>query len=86
VATLPPHVQPRKGNEDSRKGRIRGKGKMADHALSSPNAGSSSGTSLIYDPKVRGIFYQVVTVALLVLFVWTVTNNTIHNLQKANIT
>ncbi|MGR6465690.1 amino acid ABC transporter permease [Rhizobium sp. PAMB 3182] len=58
---------------------------MADHALSSPNAGSSSGTSLIYDPKVRGIFYQVVTVALLVLFVWTVTNNTIHNLQKANI-
>lgn len=57
---------------------------MADHALSSVEAGSGK-ASLIYDPKVRGIFYQVLTVALVALFVWTITQNTIHNLQKANI-
>ncbi|MCO5733943.1 amino acid ABC transporter permease [Rhizobium sp. SSA_523] len=45
----------------------------------------SSTSSLIYDPKVRGIFYQVLTVALVALFVWTITQNTINNLAKANI-
>ncbi|MGE6740170.1 amino acid ABC transporter permease [Allorhizobium pseudoryzae] len=53
--------------------------------LAKPDTQRSSTSSLIYDPKVRGIFYQVLTVALVALFVWTVTQNTINNLAKANI-
>jgi general L-amino acid transport system permease protein len=59
---------------------------MAGMALNSETSDTRKrASSLINDPKVRGIFYQVLTLALLVLFVWTVTQNTIHNLQKANI-
>ncbi|MVA23349.1 amino acid ABC transporter permease [Agrobacterium vitis] len=58
---------------------------MANQNSSSSKTGSVSLTSLIYDPKVRGIFYQIITVMLLIAFIWTVANNTIHNLQKANI-
>lgn len=58
---------------------------MADNATSSSKAGSSGTSSLIYDPKVRGIFYQIVTLALVVLFIGIVVANTSHNLQKANI-
>lgn len=57
---------------------------MAGDALSSGKPRKSL-SSLIYDPQARGIFYQIATVALVALFVWLVTNNTIHNLQKANI-
>ncbi|MCE6073531.1 amino acid ABC transporter permease [Agrobacterium vitis] len=59
---------------------------MAIQDSSSSKTGSVSAASLIYDPKVRGIFYQVVTLVILVAFIWMVANNTIHNLQKANIT
>ncbi len=62
-----------------------GKVVMADHALSSTDGSSEGKVSLIYDPNARSIFYQVLTVVLLALFVWMVTQNTIHNLQKANI-
>jgi general L-amino acid transport system permease protein len=58
---------------------------MADNATSSSKAGKSGSSSLIYDPKVRGIFYQIVTLALVVLFIGIVVDNTVHNLQKANI-
>lgn len=58
---------------------------MADNATSSSKAGSSGTSSLIYDPKVRGIFYQIVTLAIVVLFIGIVVANTSHNLQKANI-
>ncbi|MCO6185962.1 amino acid ABC transporter permease [Rhizobium sp. L1K21] len=58
---------------------------MADHALGSVKPSSSGKVSLIYDPRARGIFYQVLTVFLVALFVFMVTQNTIHNLQKANI-
>lgn len=57
---------------------------MAGDALSTGKPRKSL-SSLIYDPQARGIFYQIVTVALVALFVWIVTNNTINNLQKANI-
>ncbi|MFD1744473.1 amino acid ABC transporter permease [Rhizobium helianthi] len=57
---------------------------MAGDALS-PGKPRKTLSSLIYDPQARGIFYQVVTAALVVLFVWIVTQNTIHNLQRANI-
>jgi general L-amino acid transport system permease protein len=58
---------------------------MADNATSSSKAGSPGTSSLIYDPKVRGIFYQIITLALVVLFIGIVVTNTSHNLQKANI-
>ncbi|KQZ99659.1 amino acid ABC transporter permease [Mesorhizobium sp. Root157] len=41
--------------------------------------------SLIYDPKVRGIVFQVVLVALLVMGVWWIVDNTIENLRRSNI-
>jgi general L-amino acid transport system permease protein len=50
-----------------------------------PESSSKSATSIINDPHMRGIFYQVVTLAILAFFVWMITSNTIHNLQRANI-
>jgi general L-amino acid transport system permease protein len=41
--------------------------------------------SLINDPRIRGIFYQIVVFAGLVAFVWWIVNNTIENLQRAHI-
>ncbi|HBF30087.1 amino acid ABC transporter permease [Rhizobium sp.] len=58
---------------------------MADHATSSSKAGSSGTSSLIYDPKVRGIVYQIVTLALVVLFIAFLVHNTLLNLQKNHI-
>jgi len=58
---------------------------MAIQDSSSSKTGSAGTASLIYDPKVRGLFYQVVTLLVLIAFIWAVANNTIHNLQKANI-
>ncbi|MAW86292.1 MAG: amino acid ABC transporter permease [Phyllobacteriaceae bacterium] len=45
----------------------------------------SSAASWFYDPRIRGIVYQVLVFAGLVAFVWWITNNTIENLQRANI-
>ncbi|SCX01841.1 MULTISPECIES: amino acid ABC transporter permease [Agrobacterium] len=58
---------------------------MAGNALQSQPSSAKSATSIIYDPKARSIFYQVVTVLLLVLFVWMIASNTVHNLQRSNI-
>ena len=41
--------------------------------------------SLINDPKIRGIFYQVVVFIAFVIFVWWIVDNTIENLQRAKI-
>jgi general L-amino acid transport system permease protein len=46
---------------------------------------SPAKASLIYDPRVRGIVFQVVVVALLVLGVWWIVDNTIANLRRSNI-
>lgn len=42
--------------------------------------------SLIYDPRVRGIVFQVVLVALLAAGIWWIVDNTIENLRRSNIT
>jgi general L-amino acid transport system permease protein len=44
-----------------------------------------SRASLINDPKVRGIFYQCLVVALLVAGVWWIVHNTIVNLANLHI-
>ncbi len=41
--------------------------------------------SLLYDPKVRGIAFQVILIVLLVLGVWWIADNTIENLRRSNI-
>lgn len=43
------------------------------------------GTSLLYDPRVRGIFYQVVVFGVVLAFVYWIVGNTMSNLQRANI-
>jgi general L-amino acid transport system permease protein len=42
--------------------------------------------SLIYDPRVRGIVFQIVLVALLAAGIWWIVDNTIENLRRSNIT
>lgn len=58
---------------------------MAGKTIQTGPSSASGATSIIYDPKARSIFYQVVTVVLLGLFIWIIASNTIHNLQRANI-
>ena len=41
--------------------------------------------SLIYDPRVRSIFFQVLIVVLLVLGIWWIVDNTTANLRRSNI-
>ncbi|OWO94722.1 amino acid ABC transporter permease [Rhizobium esperanzae] len=60
---------------------------MTHQALDSTRV-SRSGWSLqsaLYDPTIRGIFFQVLTIVLLVVFVWWVAHNTAVNLARANI-
>jgi general L-amino acid transport system permease protein len=38
-----------------------------------------------YDPKIRGIIFQVVLIGLLALGIWWIIGNTIENLQRSNI-
>lgn len=45
----------------------------------------SARVPLIYNPKVRGIFFQILLVTLLVLGVWWIVDNTIENLRRSNI-
>ncbi|QPC87352.1 ABC transporter permease subunit [Mesorhizobium sp. NBSH29] len=44
-----------------------------------------SRASLIYDPKVRGIVFQIVLVGLIAFGVWWIVDNTIENLRRSNI-
>lgn len=41
--------------------------------------------SAFYDPKIRGIFFQILTLVLLVAFIWWIVHNTAVNLARANI-
>ncbi|MGN6146335.1 MAG: amino acid ABC transporter permease [Mesorhizobium sp.] len=41
--------------------------------------------SLLYDPRVRGIVFQVVLVTLLALGIWWIVDNTIENLRRSHI-
>ncbi|MCB1487712.1 MAG: amino acid ABC transporter permease [Bauldia sp.] len=52
-----------------------------------PDGGArgSARTSLIYDPKVRGIVFQLLLAVGLVVFFWWIIDNARENLQRANI-
>lgn len=60
---------------------------MTHQALDSTRLSRSgwSFQSALYDPTIRGIFFQVLTIVLLVVFVWWVAHNTAVNLARANI-
>lgn len=46
--------------------------------------GERSFASAIYNPKVRGLFYQVLTVIILVAAAWFIVQNIIDNLRASN--
>lgn len=50
-----------------------------------PNKIQPTRGSLIYDPRIRGIFYQVLVFIAVISFIYWVVGNTVANLQKANI-
>ena len=54
---------------------------MSQHAIRD----DSARVPLIYNPQVRGIFFQVLLVLLLVLGVWWIVDNTVENLRRSNI-
>jgi general L-amino acid transport system permease protein len=49
------------------------------------DGGKASRGSFINDPKVRGIFFQLLVVVLLVAASWWIVNNVIDNLRRSNI-
>jgi general L-amino acid transport system permease protein len=54
---------------------------LAAHDVTRPGA---AGVNWLYDPKVRGVIYQVIVAVVLVAFVWWVATNTITNLVDQN--
>ncbi|PST20381.1 amino acid ABC transporter permease [Rhizobium sp. JAB6] len=50
----------------------------------SPEGERSALSAALYDPKVRGIFYQAVTIIILVAFCWFIIRNTARNLSDLN--
>ncbi|KXF77718.1 amino acid ABC transporter permease [Paramesorhizobium deserti] len=45
----------------------------------------SPGVSFLYDPKIRGILYQAVAFIAIISLIYWIANNTVTNLQRANI-
>lgn len=58
---------------------------MASFSIREKTDRSRSAVPLLYDPRVRGIFYQLVVFTALVGFIYWIVGNTITNLQRANI-
>ena len=42
-------------------------------------------SAFINDPKIRGLFYQIILIAVIIFFVWEIVQNTIANLERQNI-
>ncbi|KRB53047.1 amino acid ABC transporter permease [Rhizobium sp. Root708] len=40
--------------------------------------------SIMYDPKYRGIFFQILTLIVLVAVIWWIAHNTVQNLARSN--
>ncbi|APO74688.1 general L-amino acid ABC transporter permease protein AapQ [Rhizobium etli 8C-3] len=59
---------------------------MTQEALGTTPLPKTGGTfrSAIYDPKYRGIFYQVLTVLVIAGVVWWIVDNTVENLARSN--
>lgn len=57
---------------------------MADATAGDAQAARSSLASMVYDPKARGIFFQVLIFGLLLLGLYLIINNTLVNLEQLN--
>ncbi|MDM9629686.1 amino acid ABC transporter permease [Rhizobium sp. S152] len=59
---------------------------MTQEAVGTTPLQSSGGSfrSLMYDPKYRGIFFQILTLVVLVAGVWWIAHNTAQNLARSN--
>jgi general L-amino acid transport system permease protein len=57
---------------------------MTDHALNQAAPRASKKASPLYDPKVRSIFFQILTAVIVVLVVWAIYNNVAANLARSN--
>jgi general L-amino acid transport system permease protein len=58
---------------------------MTVDAMTPSGKKNQSSGSIINDPKVRGIFYQAVTLIALALLIYWIVDNTVENLRRANI-
>jgi len=58
---------------------------MSQSADPLPAKTASKPKSAWNDPKVRGIFYQILVVVLVALGVWYLVSNTLQNLSVRNI-
>ncbi len=58
---------------------------MASDEQTLPRPLGRSWTSRFYDPAVRGVAFQLALAIFLIAFFWWIANNTITNLQRANI-
>lgn len=56
---------------------------MTESAKNAPSNGRTFG-SLVYDPKVRSIFFQIFTAAVFIILVWMISNNVATNLARSN--
>ncbi len=56
---------------------------MTDQATIAPSGGRTT-RSLIYDPKIRSIAFQILTIVVLVISVWWIGHNVATNLARSN--
>ncbi|MFZ1680433.1 MAG: amino acid ABC transporter permease [Rhizobiaceae bacterium] len=54
-------------------------------SIQAERPGAGRRTNPLYDPKTRGIVFQVVVFTLVLLFFWWISVNTIENLQRSKI-
>lgn len=50
-----------------------------------PVGRTSAKASLLYDPKIRGLVFQILTVVVVAGLIYWIVNNTVANLQRANL-
>lgn len=55
---------------------------MTDHATTAPSGARTLG-SYVYDPKFRGIFFQLLTLVIVIGVGWSIFNNTVENLARS---
>lgn len=58
---------------------------MTDHAIRVSSHNGEPRVSPFYDPRVRSIFFQILTAVIVVLAVWSISHNVSVNLARANI-
>src|SRR3546814_18585069 len=80
----PPHSSHSEKNKSRpAKGRKGKTASMTDHAVIVPSAGRTLG-SYLYDPKFRGIFFQILTLIVVAVVGWWIFDNTPDTMKRTN--